>query len=520
MTEGMFGLRNDGRIRKESAYATIRKVMFLDKVTIKVESGRGGNGACTFLQEKFIAHGGPDGGDGGIGGSVYLEASDELSTLLDFKFKSFFKAGDGERGAKKNRTGKSGEDLIIKVPVGTIVRDINEELTIGDLKEIGHRILVAKGGRGGRGNARFKTQRMTVPNFSEPGEAVINRELELELKMIADVGIIGFPNAGKSTLISKMSAAKPKIADYAFTTITPNLGVVKKTFDKMPGLSENPNARPSATDAFVMADIPGLIDGAGDGKGLGYQFLKHIERTKTLIHMVDVWGLMGSNIDMYNEKSHEDPLHNFIQVNFELDKYSQKLSQRKQIIVLNKIEGYPDEDLLKLVERFEEYTGLKLNDRSYLEGTRDPEETFIGLFCLSTLSSEGFKCEKDGSTSRLENGMDHVKSFIEAALDLVPDIEFEVEIDEDYVAEDHDDSDYQIEKIQKNPEQSCWEVHCGKLERLMKITDLTDLDSLQHLFHVTKAIGVIQSIKNRGAKEGDLLNIDGVDFDVTDAVLL
>lgn len=468
--------------------------MFLDTVTIKVASGRGGHGACTFRKEKFVACGGPSGGDGGKGGDVYLVASDDLSTLLDFSYKSNFRAINGQRGAKANCFGKGGDDLIIKVPVGTIVKDINADLTIADLKKNGDRVLVAQGGRGGRGNAKFKSNNLRVPNFSEPGEACIERELLLELKMIADVGIIGFPNAGKSTIISKMSAAKPKIANYAFTTIAPNLGVVKK----------------QSGDAYVMADIPGLIDGASEGKGLGHQFLRHIERTKFFVHMVDVWGFTATNLDEFGHKSHEDPMHNFIQLNYELAYYSQAqeglnkknlLKNRKQIIVLNKIEGYPEDELKKLIERFEEYTGLELGSKKDLES----DSNFVGLFAISAVTGEG---------------VDELKAFIDLGLDTLKAEEEEIIIDEDIIATDHDDSNFTIIKQDESSGVTKWAVHCGKLERIMKITDIRDLDSLQHLFHVTKAIGIIDDIKARGAAEGDSLNIDGVDFEVTDAVLL
>jgi GTPase len=459
--------------------------VFLDKVSIKIASGRGGNGAKTFRQEKFVACGGPDGGDGGKGGDVYLLASTDLSTLLDFKYKSFFKAEDGDRGGRANCSGKSGDDLVIKVPLGTVVRDINAELTIADLRKDGDKVLIAQGGRGGRGNARFKSNTLRVPNFSEPGEAAIERQLELELKMIADVGIIGFPNAGKSTFISKLSAAKPKIADYAFTTITPNLGVVKK----------------QSGDSYVMADIPGLIEGASEGKGLGHQFLKHIERTKVLIHMIDVWGLMASNIDEFSAKAHEDPLNNFIQLNYELAYYSPKLKDRKQIIVLNKIEGYPRDELNKLVQRFEEYTGLELSSFQDI----DSDSNFIALFTISAVTGEG---------------INELRQYIDLALDKLESPFEEIELDEDTIATNHDDSNFSIIKQDQSDGSIKWQVSCGKLERLMKITDITDLDSLQHLFYTTKAIGIIEEIKSRGAEEGDLLNIDGVDFEVTDAVLL
>lgn len=462
--------------------------MFIDKVKVKIASGRGGNGAKTFRQEKFVAFGGPDGGDGGRGGSVILEATLDMSTLLDFRYQSIFQADDGKRGGKKDMSGKSGEDLIVKVPIGTVVKDIRENLIIGDLVQDGQRLLVAKGGRGGRGNARLKTNRNKAPSYCEPGEPPVERELELELKMIADVGLIGFPNAGKSTLISKVSAAKPKIADYAFTTITPNLGVVSK---------EN-------GDAYVMADIPGLIEGASDGVGLGYQFLRHVERTRLLIHMVDVWGLMGSNIDQYQQQAYEDPLHNFIQVNYELDKYSKELSTRKQIVVLNKIEGYPESELEILAKRFKDQIGLDVNDTSPIADGALPKSNFVGLFAVSAVTGEG---------------LPELRRYIEKVLALIPKEITVVEVDEDPFAEANDDSSFTVIKEQNADGKFNWMVSCGKLERLMRVTDLEEIDSLTHLFHMTKALGVIDEIKDLGAAPGDMLNIDGVDFEINEAVL-
>jgi GTPase len=247
-------------------------MQFVDHVRIVVESGAGGDGMVAWRREKYVAYGGPAGGDGGEGGDVYLEATDDLHTLLDFKYRSQFKAGDGDRGRPKNQHGKAGEDLIIKVPCGTVVYDTETNKPIADLTEVGAKALIASGGRGGRGNSRFASSRRQAPQFSEPGEPGIHREIDLELKLIADVGLIGLPNAGKSTLISVISAAKPKIADYPFTTLTPNLGVVR---------------RPSG-DGIVVADIPGLIEGASDGVGLGHDFLRHIERNRLLLHLVDI----------------------------------------------------------------------------------------------------------------------------------------------------------------------------------------------------------------------------------------
>lgn len=473
--------------------------MFIDKAKIKVQSGRGGKGACTFRREKFIAHGGPDGGDGGRGGSIFFIANEDMSTLLDFQHKAIFRADDGSKGHRQNQTGKCAEDVYIKVPVGTLVRDSERDLLIADLKKPGDKVLVAEGGRGGKGNTRFKTNTIRVPSFSEPGDPSIHRELELELKLIADVGIIGFPNAGKSTLISKVSAARPKVADYAFTTIRPNLGVVKKEYG----------------DSFVMADIPGIIEGAGEGKGLGFEFLRHVERTKILIHVVDVWGLEGTNVEEHEMKMHADPLENFIQVNYELFKYSPELAKKKQVVVLNKIEAYPDEDLAPIIKKFEDHTGLKLADQSFLN-SEDQDDQYLGLFAISAVTGEGIKEDR----TRFPKGIETVKLFAEKLIDMVQFEEKEIELDEDYVATDHDDSDFIIDKVQDSPEEIKWMIHCGKLERIMKMTDLTDLDSLAHLFYVVKSMGVIEQLKIKGVKEGDTMNLDGVDFEITDAVLL
>ena len=245
---------------------------FIDKVKIKVVSGAGGNGALAWRREKYVDKGGPAGGDGGSGGDVYFVATKDMSTLLDFTHKSVFKAQRGENGKNKNCHGKNGDDLYIKMPVGVVVKDLKSNKLIADLDYDNKTVLIAKGGRGGRGNARFATAQKRAPQFCEPGEPSIERELELELKLIADVGLVGMPNAGKSSLISVVSAAKPKIADYPFTTLVPNLGVVQKP----------------QGDGFVIADIPGLIEGASDGLGLGHEFLRHVQRCKILLHVIDM----------------------------------------------------------------------------------------------------------------------------------------------------------------------------------------------------------------------------------------
>ena len=279
---------------------------FIDKAKIKVISGAGGNGAMAWRREKYVDKGGPAGGDGGAGGSVYFIATSDMSTLLDFTHKTVFKAERGENGKNKNCHGKNGEDLYIKMPVGVVVKDLKTNKLIADLNENNKTILIAKGGRGGRGNARFATAQKRAPQFCEPGEPAIERELELELKLIADIGLIGMPNAGKSSLISVISAAKPKIADYPFTTLIPNLGVVKKP----------------TGDGFVIADIPGLIEGASDGLGLGHEFLRHVQRCKLLLHIIDI--------------SKEESFKNYQKINEELKKFDSNLAKRQQIIVLNK----------------------------------------------------------------------------------------------------------------------------------------------------------------------------------------
>ncbi len=290
---------------------------FIDEVIIHVEGGRGGNGCVSFRREKYVPKGGPDGGDGGRGGDIVLEAKRGLLTLLEFKYKNFYKGNRGEHGKGSLKKGKDGEDIIIPVPLGTVVTDLETGEIIADLSEDGKKVVVAKGGRGGRGNAHFKSPTNRAPRFFEKGSPGEKRSLKLELKLLADVGIVGMPNVGKSTLISKISSAKPKISDYPFTTLIPCLGVVK--IDDY--------------HSFTVADIPGLIEGAHLGKGLGTRFLKHIERTKVLIHMIDISG-------------GEDPIVLYKKINDELFSFSPKLLEKPQVVVINKM------DLKEVKERF------------------------------------------------------------------------------------------------------------------------------------------------------------------------
>lgn len=305
---------------------------FVDEATIFVEAGKGGEGASSFLRLKFMPFGGPDGGDGGDGGSVYLQADESINTLIDFRYVHNFKAKDGERGSGRNCTGKSGEDLILKVPVGTMIYDADTEELIADLTEADQKACVAEGGRHGIGNARFKSSINRAPRQTIPGQTGEARNLKLELRVLADVGLVGMPNAGKSTLISVMSAARPKVADYPFTTLHPYLGVV----------------RVSKYNSFVMADIPGLIEGASEGVGLGTQFLKHIVRTKLLFHVVDVAPMDES-----------DPVTHVNAITKELDKFSNELLKKERWLILNKIDLLPEESRIKFCKEIVKRLGWK-----------------------------------------------------------------------------------------------------------------------------------------------------------------
>lgn len=305
---------------------------FVDRAKIVIKSGDGGDGCSSFHREKFVQRGGPDGGDGGNGGNVVLYADAGMNTLLDFKFARFYRAQNGESGRSKLQRGKNGDDLVIKVPVGTIVKDISSGKIIADMNVSGKTRIVLHGGCGGKGNARFATPTKQSPKFSQPGQKTLEHEIELELKTIADVGLIGLPNVGKSTILSVLTNAKPKIANYHFTTLTPNLGVVKR-YDS----------------SFVLADIPGLIEGAADGAGLGHDFLRHIERTRMLVHVLDISGSEGRN-----------PVDDYRRINSELEKYSKRLAQLPQIIAANKMDITGADENLELIKKEVENDGVKV----------------------------------------------------------------------------------------------------------------------------------------------------------------
>ena len=419
------------------------KMKFIDKTKIRVVSGRGGNGMVAWRREKYVDKGGPAGGDGGRGGDVYLIADENMSTLMDFKHKSVFKAEAGENGGIKNMHGACAKDLYIKVPVGTVVKDMKTGNVIADLTYHEQKVLVAKGGRGGRGNARFATAQKRAPQFCEPGEPSIERELWLELKLIADVGLLGMPNAGKSTLISRISSAKPKIADYPFTTLIPNLGVVRK----------------HSGDGYVVADIPGLIEGASEGVGLGVDFLRHVERCRFLVHLID--------------STEENPFENYKKINFELEKHSQNLANRYQIIALNKIDAISDEKKVELLKQFKEVSS--------------------DVFEISAVTGEN---------------VDRLLDFMGQKVDEIPKPETEITVEEDLGAYYNDDSSFEIFKVAKDT----FIIEGGKIERIAGVTDERNSEQVIRFQNIMKGMGVFDALSQKGIKDGDAIIIGHLEF--------
>lgn len=420
--------------------------MFIDNVQIYVKAGNGGNGAITFHREKYIDSGGPDGGDGGRGGSIYFRVSTAVNTLLEFRYKKKIKAGNGENGMGGNCTGKSAEDIYIDVPQGTVVKNMDTGHVIADMSRVGQVELIARGGRGGQGNQHFATSTRQAPRFAREGEEGEEKNLFLELKLIADVGLIGFPNVGKSTLISVVSEAKPKIANYHFTTLEPCLGVVKT----------------KAGTSFVMADIPGIIEGASDGVGLGIEFLRHVERTKLLLHVIDVSGSEG-----------RDPVEDYRVINRELKKFSERLASKKQIVVANKVDVMQDRSGLEKLKAVCEAEGVELLEISAVSqlGTEELVDRVYNV--LQDMPEENVIVEDE--------------SFEEITLE----------------TEKLDDTFY-ISK--ENGEY----VVTGKpIERLMKKVNVGNFESLQYLHRVLKSMGVIKELENMGINPGDTVDILG-----------
>ena len=412
--------------------------MFIDYAKIIIKSGDGGNGATSFRREKYVAAGGPDGGDGGKGGDVYFIVDPDANTLIDFRFNKKFKAQNGENGRGNNCYGKNGEDCYVKVPLGTVVKDFASGKVIVDLSEKGQKELVLKGGRGGKGNTHFATSTRQAPNFSIDGEKGKEKEIILELKSLADVGLVGFPNVGKSTILSQVTAATPKIADYHFTTIDPNLGVVKKEYG----------------DSFVIADIPGIIEGASEGIGLGTQFLRHVERTRLLLHVLDVASTEGRN-----------PVDDFYKINEELNKYSEKLAKRKQIIVANKMDSVQNEENIKAVEELAKKENLE-------------------LFKISAATGEGLK-----------ELFRHVSEVIKT----LPKEEI-VDIDDRivYTLEEEEEKPFTVEIV--NGE---YVVQGPAAERIMRRVNVGDNESFAYLQRSLKKIGIDDALRKAGIKDGD-----------------
>lgn len=426
----------------------IDKNVFTDKVRITIKSGDGGDGMNSFKSFKGKPACGPDGGDGGKGGDIYIVADRSMNDLLSFRFTNKYVAGNGERGGTNRCTGKGGADVIIKVPVGTIVRDYESKTVICDMFRDGDKKLIAEGGRGGKGNVRFTTARRHAPNFAQKGEKTEEHILLLELKVIADVGIIGFPNVGKSTLLSKISAARPKIANYHFTTLSPNLGVVQYY-----------------EQSFVAADIPGLIEGASQGAGLGHDFLKHIERTRMLLHVVDISAIEG-----------RDPVEDFKKINAELAGYSQKLAALPQIIALNKCDIF----------------GAEENVKSFINtyGKR------YKIFQVSAINGEG--------TDRLIEG-------IFAVLKDLPPVE-PVEADESFTYRKSGDLDFEIFV----DEDGAYVVVGSLVDMLCRNVALNDPDSMAYFQKILREKGVISRLKAMGVGEKDTVIVGDVEFEYVD----
>lgn len=422
--------------------------MFIDTAKIFVKSGDGGNGAISFRREKYIALGGPDGGDGGKGGSVILVADKDMTTLLDFTYKKKYVASKGEDGSGSKCYGKDGGNLTIKVPMGTVVIDYSTGKIMGDLSHHGDTCVVAKGGKGGKGNVKFTTPTRQAPDFAEPGMPGEERYIKLELKLLADVGLIGFPNVGKSTLLSVVSRAKPKIANYHFTTLKPNLGVVAI----------------KGVENFVIADIPGLIEGAAEGIGLGIDFLKHVERTRLLIHVVDISGIEG-----------RDPIEDVKKINEELKKYSIKLWDRPQIIAANKVDMLYDEEMF-----------LKFEEEMHKMG-------YDKVFKIS------------GATGQ---GVEELMKEAARILSTIPVTDLEI-LEEDKFVEEEKRFTYTID----NSEEGVYSITGSFVDRLLLAVNVNNPDSLKYFHKVLKNKGIFEELKDMGIKEGDIVRVNDFEFE-------
>ena len=423
-------------------------MQFIDRSKISVKAGDGGNGKSSFRREKFVPKGGPDGGDGGKGGDIVLEVDANINTLLNFKFNRRFTASNGGAGDVKKQYGRGAEDCVIKVPQGTLVKDATTGEILADLTELGQRAIVANGGRGGRGNSKFKSSSRRAPTFAEFGEPGESRELLLELKLLADVGLIGYPSVGKSSLIAAVSSARPEIADYHFTTLVPVLGVVSLGYEK----------------SFVMADIPGLIEGAADGVGLGHDFLRHIERTKLILHIVDAAAVDGRN-----------PIDDFNKINIELKRYSERLARRPQVLVANKVDLPQAKENLPALEKLAAQEGIE-------------------FFAISVVTREN-----------LDALINYVGKKLE---ELIPEEEpvqdavkvFYVDKEEDPVIIERNDA---AEFIVRNK----------NLEKIVAMTNFDNMEGLRRFQFIWRMKNLDELLKARGIKEGMTVHIGGLEFE-------
>lgn len=427
--------------------------MFVDRAKINIRSGKGGDGAVTFRREPYVPEGGPDGGDGGKGGDVVFKADNSLRTLMDFRYKRKYQAENGQNGMKKKRFGKKGADLIIKVPPGTMIIDEESGALMKDLIKHGDRFVAAKGGKGGKGNVHFKSPIRQAPNFAEAGGVAKERNVILELKLIADVGLVGFPNVGKSSLLSTSSKAKPKIANYHFTTIEPNLGVVEVS-----------------NTSFVLADIAGIIEGAHQGAGMGFKFLKHIERTKIIIHVVDISGSEG-----------RDPIEDFETINKELRAYSNVLANKPQIVAANKIDLIEDNN--SGYELFKEYA----------------ENQGYAVFPIS---------------APINLGVPELMAYAAKILAEVENTSME-EIMEtfDFEREDTDDNYRKVEVRRDNHK---YVIEGKQLTKIFNSTNFNDIGSVRYLYKYIEKSGAIDKLKSMGLKEGDTVCIRDFEFEYID----
>ena len=425
--------------------------MFADRAKIYVKSGKGGDGHVSFRREKYVPNGGPDGGDGGKGGDVYFEVDDGLNTLTDFRHIRKYAAGNGENGGKRNCAGKNGEDITIKVPEGTVIKEAESGQVITDMSGENRRFLLLNGGKGGNGNQHYATSTMQAPRYAQPGQPAQELELLLELKVIADVGLVGFPNVGKSTFLSKVTNARPKIANYHFTTLNPNLGVVDLEDAK----------------GFVIADIPGLIEGASEGVGLGHEFLRHIERTKLIVHIVDAASTEG-----------RDPIEDIYAINKELEAYNAEIAHRPQIIVANKIDMiYGDDDPVAQIKAEFEPKG-------------------IPVYAISAISGQGLRELLYDINNRLEN------------LDSKPVI-----FEQEFFPEYHFDVSSEPFEVVYDEEENAYVVEGPRIEKMLSYTNLESEKGFKFFQDFLKNNGILDQLEELGISEGDTVRMYGLSFD-------